>query len=100
MNNIKNWKVQALKPTFPVTLNVQCFNKEATEINELLETEAHNISSDKPYIIDNRKKKIILLENFTRRQHMNSQLVTLIIPHDPIYISKISLQGQILKDMN
>lgn len=50
MNNIKNWKVQALQPTFPVTLNVQCFNKEATEINELLETEAHNISSDKPYI--------------------------------------------------
>ena len=50
MNNIKNWKVQALKPTFPVTLNVQCFNKEATEINELLETEAHNRSSDKPCI--------------------------------------------------
>jgi len=50
MNNIKNWKVQALKPTFPVTLNLQCFNKEATEINELLETEAHNISSDKPCI--------------------------------------------------
>jgi hypothetical protein len=50
MTNIKNWNVQVLNPTFPVTLNVQRFNKEATEINDLLEMEAHNISSDKPCI--------------------------------------------------
>jgi hypothetical protein len=38
----------SVNPTFPVTVKVQFFNTEATEINELLEMEAHNVSPDKP----------------------------------------------------
>lgn len=47
------------------------------------------------------RRKNIYEANFSLRvQHIMFKLGTKIKPGDPIYISKISSQGQILKDMN